>query len=170
MEKTMSLTDKIKDITKEIQAQYLEDDAPWVIGYSGGKDSTTILQLVMYALARLPKEQLTKEVHVLTNDTLVENPKGPHISIQVEDTGTGIATAIIDKIFDPFFTTKPLGNGTQDAARPIVFSGCNHCGERVWPRSTLEQQRLERRGAGSRAQAAERDHHAEYPAKDFHDF
>lgn len=74
MEKTTSLADKIKDITKEIQTQYLEDDAPWVIGYSGGKDSTTILQLVMYALARLPKEQLTKEVHVLTNDTLVENP------------------------------------------------------------------------------------------------
>ena len=74
IEKTMNLADKIKDITQEIQQQYLIDDAPWVIGYSGGKDSTTILQLVMYALARLPKEQLTKEVHVLTNDTLVENP------------------------------------------------------------------------------------------------
>ena len=32
--------------------------------------------------------------------------------VAVEDTGTGIATEIIDKIFDPFFTTKPVGQGT----------------------------------------------------------
>lgn len=70
----MKLADKIKEITAEIQEIYLADDAPWVIGYSGGKDSTSVLQLVLYALSRLPKEQLKKEVHVLTNDTLVENP------------------------------------------------------------------------------------------------
>jgi DNA sulfur modification protein DndC len=70
----MKLADRIKEITKEIQDIYLADNDPWVIGYSGGKDSTAVLQLVLYALARLPKEQLTKEVHVLTNDTLVENP------------------------------------------------------------------------------------------------
>jgi signal transduction histidine kinase len=37
---------------------------------------------------------------------------GPHVVIQVEDTGTGIPRAIVDKIFDPFFTTKALGKGT----------------------------------------------------------
>ena len=37
---------------------------------------------------------------------------GPHVVIQVEDTGTGIPRAILDKIFDPFFTTKALGKGT----------------------------------------------------------
>ncbi len=37
---------------------------------------------------------------------------GPHVMIQVEDTGTGIAPEIIDKIFDPFFTTKDIGKGT----------------------------------------------------------
>lgn len=37
---------------------------------------------------------------------------GPHVIIQVEDTGTGIPRAILDKIFDPFFTTKALGKGT----------------------------------------------------------
>jgi signal transduction histidine kinase len=34
------------------------------------------------------------------------------VTIQVIDTGCGIAPAIQDKIFDPFFTTKPPGKGT----------------------------------------------------------
>ncbi len=61
-------------ILTEIQKQYLADHIPWVIGFSGGKDSTTVLQMIFYALSDLPKEKLTKEIHVLSNDTLVENP------------------------------------------------------------------------------------------------
>lgn len=63
-----------KAITAEIVDQYLSDERPWIVGFSGGKDSTTLLQLVFYALRQLPKEKLHKEVHVLCNDTLVENP------------------------------------------------------------------------------------------------
>jgi two-component system cell cycle sensor histidine kinase/response regulator CckA len=37
---------------------------------------------------------------------------GPHVLINVIDSGHGIAPHIIDKIFDPFFTTKELGKGT----------------------------------------------------------
>jgi DNA sulfur modification protein DndC len=70
----MTLAEKIKEITSDIQTLYLQDSTPWILGYSGGKDSTAVLQLVFYALAKLPKEQLTKEIHVLSNDTLVENP------------------------------------------------------------------------------------------------
>lgn len=40
----MTLLEKIKAITQEIQEQYLRDDTPWVLGYSGGKDSTAVLQ------------------------------------------------------------------------------------------------------------------------------
>lgn len=57
-----------------IAALYQSDEIPWVIGYSGGKDSTAVLQLVWLMLARFEPEQITKDVHVITTDTLVENP------------------------------------------------------------------------------------------------
>ncbi len=61
-------------LLSEIQEVYLADSIPWVIGFSGGKDSTTVLQMVFYALSELPKRKRLKAVHVLSNDTLVENP------------------------------------------------------------------------------------------------
>ncbi|NJK38815.1 MAG: DNA phosphorothioation system sulfurtransferase DndC [Oscillatoriales cyanobacterium RM2_1_1] len=67
----------LKDIqllTQEIQALYTLDQVPWVIGYSGGKDSTTVLQLVWNAISTLPPDQRTKPIHVISTDTLVENP------------------------------------------------------------------------------------------------
>ena len=63
-----------ESILSDIQKLYLADTTPWVIGFSGGKDSTTVLQMVFYALSALPKGKLSKEIHVLFNDTLVENP------------------------------------------------------------------------------------------------
>lgn len=66
---------KINQIIAEITDQYLKDDRPWIIGFSGGKDSTILLQLTVYALQKIAPELRKKEVHVVCNDTLVENPK-----------------------------------------------------------------------------------------------
>jgi DNA sulfur modification protein DndC len=59
----------------EIRTVYTSDTRPWVIGYSGGKDSTTTLQLVWQALKGLAPELLKKPVYVISSDTLVETPK-----------------------------------------------------------------------------------------------
>ena len=64
----------LDNIHREIQEVYLEHARPWVIGYSGGKDSTTALQLVWYALAELPEEERKYPVYVISSDTLVETP------------------------------------------------------------------------------------------------
>jgi DNA sulfur modification protein DndC len=59
---------------EEIKSIYLADEIPWVIGYSGGKDSTAVLQLVWLALSDLESEKRIKPIYVITTDTLVENP------------------------------------------------------------------------------------------------
>lgn len=64
----------VKEIYHEIQEVYLRDHRPWVIGYSGGKDSTTALQLIWYAISDLPEEQRKKKIYVISSDTLVETP------------------------------------------------------------------------------------------------
>ena len=65
----------VNDSIKHIKMLYKSDSIPWVIGYSGGKDSTAILQLIWYALKELAQEdQCKKKVHVISTDTLVENP------------------------------------------------------------------------------------------------
>lgn len=64
----------IEDIHEEIREIYLSYPYPWVVGYSGGKDSTAALQLVWNALATLPAEQRQKSVYVISSDTLVETP------------------------------------------------------------------------------------------------
>ncbi len=61
-------------IYQEIRDLYLRYPQPWVIGYSGGKDSTTVLQLVWKALEDLPKTKRKKLVYVISSDTLVETP------------------------------------------------------------------------------------------------
>lgn len=69
-----SVGDVVIEITGEIRELYLADHVPWVVGYSGGKDSTAVLQLIWLALRDLAPEQRSKPVHVISTDTLVENP------------------------------------------------------------------------------------------------
>ncbi|WP_071190035.1 DNA phosphorothioation system sulfurtransferase DndC [Trichormus sp. NMC-1] len=68
------LVEYIQVLSTEIQELYCLDEIPWVVGYSGGKDSTATLQLIWNAIAELPPEKKTKPIHVITTDTLVENP------------------------------------------------------------------------------------------------
>ncbi|MDB9523456.1 DNA phosphorothioation system sulfurtransferase DndC [Dolichospermum circinale CS-1225] len=68
------LVEYIQALTTEIQELYCLDEIPWVVGYSGGKDSTATLQLIWNAISELPPEKRTKKIYVITTDTLVENP------------------------------------------------------------------------------------------------
>ncbi|WP_197491426.1 DNA phosphorothioation system sulfurtransferase DndC [Methylomonas methanica] len=69
------LKNTIEDAKANVKQLYLSDQIPWVIGYSGGKDSTAILQLIWCALLELKRDdKCHKDVHVISTDTLVENP------------------------------------------------------------------------------------------------
>jgi len=67
-------TQSLSDIYNEITEVYRNYSYPWVIGYSGGKDSTVTLQLIWEAISKLPKEQRTNPIYVISTDTLVETP------------------------------------------------------------------------------------------------
>lgn len=70
----VGLRKAIAALVDEARELYLADEIPWVVGYSGGKDSTAVLQIVWLALSKLQPAERTKPVHVISTDTLVENP------------------------------------------------------------------------------------------------
>lgn len=65
-----------EDLKQRIVEEYLseEQNYPWIIGFSGGKDSTLTAQLCLDALLDVPPSLRKREIHILANDTLVESP------------------------------------------------------------------------------------------------
>jgi len=64
----------LDEVRKDILDVYRGDNRPWVIGYSGGKDSTAVLRLIYEALSDLPESERSKPVFLVSSDTLVETP------------------------------------------------------------------------------------------------
>ena len=64
----------LDELIEEIKYVYKSDNRPWVIGYSGGKDSTTVVELVYKMLLTLPASERKKNVYIVPSDTLIENP------------------------------------------------------------------------------------------------
>ncbi|AJR09777.1 DNA phosphorothioation system sulfurtransferase DndC [Photobacterium gaetbulicola] len=65
---------KLSHYIADVQRVYCADKRPWVIGYSGGKDSSAVMSLVYIALLGLEAEQRHKPIFVVSSDTLVETP------------------------------------------------------------------------------------------------
>ena len=74
------MSKRIDNIIEDIKDQYLEKDnnIPWINVLSGGKESTDVLTLELKALLSIREElgdaALARQVYVVNNDTLVENP------------------------------------------------------------------------------------------------
>ncbi len=63
-----------EDIIEEMMFVYKHDSRPWLIGYSGGKDSSLLVSLVVETVSRLEEYERTKKIFIVTSDTGVENP------------------------------------------------------------------------------------------------
>ena len=113
------LRTEIQDLLETVKALYRADGIPWVVGYSGGKDSTATLQLVWMALQDLPPEERTKQVYVITNDTLVENPTvaawvhRSHDAMRTAatDQGLPISTHVLSPKVNETFWVNLIGRG-----------------------------------------------------------
>jgi signal transduction histidine kinase len=86
-----------------------------------GELNQTILNLVVNAAHAI--EDVVKGTEQKGEIVVRTWSSPPWVMLSVEDTGTGIPPAILDKIFDPFFTTKEVGRGTGQGlaiARSVV--------------------------------------------------
>ena len=71
-----SIAERWRDIVRGIRDEYLDPTHrfPWVVGFSGGKDSTVVAHGVFEALLSIPPSQRARDVHIVSNDTMVESP------------------------------------------------------------------------------------------------
>ncbi len=63
-----------QEIKNSLRELYLEDARPWLVGFSGGKDSTMLASLIFDAVLSIPAEQRKKPISILCTDTRVEIP------------------------------------------------------------------------------------------------
>lgn len=122
-----------EDIIQEMAIVYQHDKRPWMIGYSGGKDSTLLCCLVMEMLQRLPKEKRNKTVYIVSSDTMVENPIVKNymhrMSNMINSVGEELnikAEIIFPKVEDTFWS-KVIGLGYPTPEAP----GFRWCTERL---------------------------------------
>ena len=47
-------------ILENLTRLYLEDPRPWLVGFSGGKDSTMVASLIFETILSVPPEERTK--------------------------------------------------------------------------------------------------------------
>ena len=122
-----------EDIIQEMALVYRHDKRPWLIGYSGGKDSTLLCCLVMEMLQRLASHQRHKTVYIVSSDTMVENPIVKNymhrMSAMINATGKNLkvkADIIYPEVADTFWS-RVIGLGYPTPEAP----GFRWCTERL---------------------------------------
>ena len=121
---TLTTAEHAARVIDKLQDQYVMDNRPWVVAYSGGKDSTLVLQLVIEALRNLGS-RATKPLYIVSSDTLVE---APHVIGYVERVLSAVGEfakmeqlAILSEVVRPNveqrFWTKLIGLGYPPPTR-----------------------------------------------------
>ena len=136
-----------EDIKSALRQLYLEDDRPWLVGFSGGKDSTMLASLIFDTVLSFPIERRTKPISVLCTDTRVEIPA---IVEMVEGTlekmrkcseknSLRIDVNLLHPPADQSFWVNIIGRGYPPPNR--VFRWCTQR-MKIDPVTTFVQQRL----------------------------
>lgn len=143
-----------ENIIKEIMIVYKHDDRPWLIGYSGGKDSTLLVSLVYEAMKRIKESgsELSKRVYIITSDTMVENPivkeymhsSSDSINKAAKNDGLNIQADIIYPETDQTFWCRVIGLGYPTPEPP----GFRWCTDRlkINPMNKYVNERIKERG------------------------
>ena len=115
-----NVSSRLNAVRQIIRSEYCKKHAdPWVVAYSGGKDSTLLLQLTWEVLASLPAHDRRRKVCVVGNDTRVESPlvirhlrnTMATISTAAVANGLPIETQMTTPHIDQTFWVNVIGRG-----------------------------------------------------------
>lgn len=141
-----------EDIIQEIMMVYHHDSRPWLIGYSGGKDSTLLVSLVYEAVSRIDEKDRRKKVYIITSDTQVENPivkkymhdSSAHINASSHRDRLNIEAHVIYPEPEQTFWSRVIGLGYPTPEPP----GFRWCTERlkIQPMNLFVNERIKESG------------------------
>ncbi len=121
-----TIAKKLYAVSEVLYTEYNKQHSdPWVIAYSGGKDSTLLLQLVWEALLSVPEQKRTRNILVVGNDTLVESPlvinhlknSIKNIQIAVHEQKLPIKAQMTEPYIDQTFWVNIIGRGYMPPTR-----------------------------------------------------
>lgn len=121
-----------QDLIDEIKYVYRSDNRPWIIGYSGGKDSTTVVELVYDMLLSLRPNERTKNVYIISSDTLIENPliktylnrMNRMLGDAATRDGIPIKSCMVTPDYNNTFWTNIIGKGLPTPRMNGTFRWC----------------------------------------------
>ncbi|WP_295134278.1 hypothetical protein [uncultured Reyranella sp.] len=116
-----TIEEKWQRVVDDVKDEYLSHTQhfPWIVGFSGGKDSTVVAHAVFEALLDIPPSRRSRPVHIVSNDTRVESPLvmshlddvTARISMAAESMGLPIKVARTQPDPDKTFWALLIGKG-----------------------------------------------------------
>ena len=110
-----------EDLIDQVKLEYLDESQlyPWIVGFSGGKDSTLVVHAVFEAILDVPRYKRIRRVHIISNDTLVESPivighlrkQQEKIILATESFGLPITVSTTRPDIERSFWTLLIGKG-----------------------------------------------------------
>ena len=148
------VADRWRDIVRLVKDEYLSaaQHYPWIVGFSGGKDSSLVAHAVFEALQAIPPSARTRPVHIVSNDTLVESPfvmaHLNKVTVQIEQAANDMGLPIVVRRtrpdLDKTFWVLLIGKGY-----PSPNSQMRWCTDRlkIQPTSTYIRENISNHGA-----------------------
>lgn len=129
VEANLEFFDKIKNTKNDILQKYLSHKKAWIVAFSGGKDSTCVLQLLYEIIISIPREELNPTYAIVSN-TLVEAPNVDnylknlinHIKIDAKKRGLPFKILEVSPKLEERFFTNLIGKGYPSPTR--TFRWC----------------------------------------------